>query len=339
MQNILYLIIFTLAILILYFFVQNNLKIGKLLNVLDLPKNGKIHNKTTPLIGSFPIIVLSLILLLYSNFFNYYIEVFYLFLCSYVFFVLGYIDDRFSLNAYLKLGISTIIIIFFLNSSEIFQIREIYILSINKKISLGRFDLFFSALCVLLLTNSLNLIDGINGLASGFAAIWILLLTFYFNDENLFFVMLIISTFMVVNTIFIIKGNYFLGDSGTLYLGSFVGMLTIFNYNNQVLLNNFIPVEIIFIFFMIPGLDMFRLFLIRLIKKKDPFSGDLNHMHHFMIKRFSLKNCLLSYFLIFLITNTVAYFQIIKPINVIILYSAIYILFIFFSEKKFKNTP
>ena len=46
---------------------------------------------------------------------------------------------------------------------------------------------------------------------------------------------------------------------------------------------------------MIPGLDMFRLFLVRIINKKNPFAGDLNHFHHLLIKKFSLKASLFIY--------------------------------------------
>jgi len=333
-----YLIILLLATIILYFFVTYNLKIGKLLDILDHPKSGKIHKKMTPLIGSFPIAIFSFILLLYFDFFSYYKKIFYLFLYSYIFFILGYIDDRVKLNAYLKLSISTVFMLLILNSFEVFQIKEIYVLSIDKKIFLGNFDLFFSVLCILLLMNSLNLVDGINGLASGFATFWVFLLTLFVNDQNLFIIMTILSIFMLINTIFIIKGFYFLGDSGTLFLGSLVGILTILTYNNQIILNNIVPVEIIFIFFMIPGIDMFRLFLVRLFKKKDPFNGDLNHMHHYLIKQYPLSFCLLFYFFIFIATIIFAYFQILKPIFIIILYLTIYIFFIFFNEKKFKNT-
>ena len=40
---------------------------------------------------------------------------------------------------------------------------------------------------------------------------------------------------------------------------------------------------------MIPGLDMFRLFLERIFNKKNPFSPDNKHLHHYLIKNFDLK--------------------------------------------------
>lgn len=338
MINLEYLIILILATYFLSLFVKNRDKIGKLLLVLDIPTKDKIHKKTTPLIGSFPIFFLSLFLLFYFNLNKLDSITVSIFFYSYVFFFLGYIDDRFRLNAYLKLGISLLIILLALNSFEIFEIKKIYIQSINKQIMLEEISLFFSALCILLLMNALNLSDGINGLASGFASLWLLILSLLTSEYNTFILLLILSSFMIINTVLIIKGNYFLGDSGSLFLGSLVGFLTIFIYNNQIQVGNFISIEKIFVFFMIPGIDMFRLFCIRLIKKKDPFSGDLNHLHHLLIKKFSINQTLLIYLFTFLSTNICSYYEIISPTLVIILYLAIYIFFIFFSEKKLKNT-
>lgn len=333
-----YLIILLLATCFLYFFSRNNHKLGTFFHVLDLPKKGKLHKNTTPLIGSFPFFIISIILLIYFNVIFYNKVFFYIFLYSYLFFFIGYIDDRYSLNAYLKLGISLIIVLIALNSFEPLTISKIYIKTLNKYFYLGEFRLFFSTLCILLLMNALNLTDGINGLASGFASCWLLSLALITDDEIIFKILILLSIFSLINTFVILNGKYFLGDSGTLFLGSLIGILTIFVYNNQLNLGNSISVEKIFIFFMIPGIDMFRLFLTRLLKKKDPFKGDLNHLHHFMLKQFSLNKTLLIYLIIFLITNLLSYLNIINPILIIIIYLTIYVLFIFSSKKKLENT-
>ena len=62
---------------------------------------------------------------------------------------------------------------------------------------------------------------------------------------------------------------------------------------------------------MIPEFDMFALFLTRIIKK-DPFSRDLNHLHHLMLKYFNLYKTLLIYFFVFLISNLLSYFDIVQ---------------------------
>ena len=96
--------------------------------------------------------------------------------------------------------------------------------------------------------NALNLTDGINGLASGFTSCWLLSLALITNDEIVFKILLLLSIFFT-QYIYNFKWEIFLGDSGTLFLGSLVGILTIFIYNNQLNLDNSISVEQIFIFY------------------------------------------------------------------------------------------
>ena len=59
-----------------------------------------------------------------------------------------------------------------------------------------------------------------------------------------------------------------------------------------------ISCEEIFLIFLIPGLDMFRLFILRLLKKRNPFKGDNNHLHHLLLSKYNLKYTLLIYFIL-----------------------------------------
>lgn len=338
MTNLEYLIILLLATIFLIIFSKKKQKIGNFLRVLDIPKEGKIHKSITPLIGSFPIFILSLVLLIYLNPDNSKAVIFKIFLFSYLFLLMGYLDDRYSLNAYLKLGLSFALVFVAVNSVELLVINKIYIETFNKFIIFNDIKIFFTILCILLLINALNLLDGINGLASGFASFWLLSLSLLLNDEKISSLFLVLSLFMFINTYQIIKGKYFLGDSGSLFLGCLVGLLTIYTYNRLLEIDNFISVEKIFVFFMIPGLDMFRLFLSRLTKKKDPFSRDLNHLHHILINKFNLNITLLIYLLLFLSTNLLSYFNVISAWLIITIYLTIYIFFIFSYKKKLKNT-
>ena len=38
---------------------------------------------------------------------------------------------------------------------------------------------------------------------------------------------------------------------------------------------------------LIPGIDLMRLFFLRILKKTSPFKGDKNHIHHYLIKKYS----------------------------------------------------
>ena len=334
MFKVSYLVIFFSLILIIHFLTKYSKLIGEYFHVIDIPNKDKIHASATPLIGSFGIIIFSIIIIFVLGINNFNNSITMILAYSYLFFLLGYIDDRVNINAYLKLLISIIILFAALYLSEILLIKKIYIELLDKDIYLGKFSILFSILCIALLINSLNLIDGINGLASGFSTLWLFSLSLLLNGD-IKTILLFISFFMAINTYQIIRGKYFLGDSGTLFLGCLISLVTIFTYNSLLNQNITMSIEKIFIFFMIPGLDMFRLFIFRLIKKKDPFSRDLNHLHHYMIKQFSLNQSLIIYLLLFSSTNFLSFLNIINPIAIILIYLVIYIYFIYFSKKKF----
>ena len=191
-------------------------------------------------------------------------------------------------------------------------------------------------MCLLLLLNAVNLSDGINGLTSGLTAIWLFVLILLSSDYlQIYCIFLFIL--VLFNTFNIIRGNYFLGDSGTLLLGSLIGLITIFNYNLNYKNGIMLSVEKIFILFMVPGIDMFRLFIIRLLRKKDPFTRDLDHLHHILLKRFNLGTTLIIYYTFVIVTIGLSLTELIEPLYIILFYLIIYIFFIFNYRKYLKK--
>ena len=57
--------------------------------------------------------------------------------------------------------------------------------------------------------------------------------------------------------------------------------------------------EIIFLIFIIPGIDMLRVFLERFVKNKHPFAPDNNHLHHLMCNVINEKIVFIPYTLLF----------------------------------------
>ena len=104
---------------------------------------------------------------------------------------------------------------------------------------------------------------------------------------------------LFIFTIFIIKGFlpffFILLSIGFIFLGllnfqnkvfigemedvmsALVGCSFIYQYKNY---ENFLFGDEIFIILLIPAIDMLRLFISRIVSKKHPFKGDLNHLHH-----------------------------------------------------------
>jgi len=318
---------------IIYFLIYNNrAKIGLLLSVVDKPDlKRKIHKNHTPKTASFSIALFFFVLLILNLFFNYFDkELSIILIGTILIFIVGYLDDKYKLSALNKVFFISIISIFLCILSENLIISKFYILSLDTFFSLKNFSVLFTILCVLCLVNSLNLADGINGLATGLIFFWLFFITqIYENNLDL------ITNIILINLILIFihnyRGDHFLGDSGSLMLSSFLAFLVIYLHNQNIgspAQQN--SSESIFILFIIPVLDMIRLFFERLINKKNPSIGDNNHLHHYLISKLTNKQTLIIYFLA---VNTPIIVSLYTPINkiyIILLTILVYIFFLFY---------
>lgn len=147
----------------------------------------------------------------------------------------------------------------------------------------------------IVLTNAVNLIDGIDGLAGAFGLLTSICFAVLFYKLNMFaFVILAVSLsgsllgFLRYN--FSVKNKIFMGDSGSLILGFLISFFSIkyitvnssYAYNSK--LENGAPLLIMFIL-ILPLFDTLRMFLIRLLSGKSPFKGDRKHLHHILLDR------------------------------------------------------
>ena len=124
--------------------------------------------------------------------------------------------------------------------------------------------------------------DGING-QSGLYSIIIFLFLIYKNQFVLLSILVIICfVFFLYNNF---KNKIFLGDAGSLTI-SFLFSILIINYYQK---SNIFFCEEIFILMMMPGLDMMRLFIQRILKNQNPLKADNNHLHHLLLKKYSLN--------------------------------------------------
>ena len=93
--------------------------------------------------------------------------------------------------------------------------------------------------------------------------------------------------------------------------------------------------EKIFLVLMLPGVDMFRLFLERILNKKNPFKPDRNHFHHLLKKKFDDKKTLIIY-LCFVCVGPVFFQLMIINVLLLILIITISFYYITYCLKKIK---
>ena len=291
-----------LILLIINYIIFINLEtIGTKLNLIDHPDGKlKFHKTHSYIIGG--IIFLSNILIIYlmNNFQNTVIfdlnhEIIFLVTLISIFFI-GYLDDKKNLSPNIKLFLLTILISLSLIVEPNNRIHTVYFSSINFSISTGSLSFLFTVLCYLLFLNAINMFDGINMQLGMYIFLGFLYLFLFTNNIDYIYLLVFVLYFIVWN----FKGKIFMGDSGSLSLGFFFSYLFINNFNT----GNFQSVEQIFIFMALPGIDMFRLFILRLIKKKNPFKGDRNHFHHLLSNSYGDKKA--AYYIFALVTLSMA---------------------------------
>ena len=289
-----------LSFFIIFFINKFRIKISNKFQLIDRPdKSRKLHSKNVPLLGGVMIfstfVLINLYLLFFENFDKVSILIFSTSTCC---FVLGLIDDYKNIAYKYKFVFLIIFIYLFVSLDPNLQLNKIYFSTLEKsEIYLNNFSIPFTVLCLLLLINAINLIDGINGLCISVSIIFISWLMLTFQNTQSFYILLSPSLFYIL--LLNLKNNIFLGDAGSLFLGSLIGLNLISNYNLQISKVHF-PVEDIFIALMLPGLDMLRVFASRIFNKKNPFSADRSHLHHLLLacKVSQLKALLLFLILI-----------------------------------------
>ena len=147
-----------------------------------------------------------------------------------------------------------------------------------------------------------------------------------FQNAEVLYVVIILSLIYILKLN--LNKNIFLGDSGSLFLGSLIGLNIIYNYNLEISKIHY-PIENIFIALMLPGLDMLRVFSIRIFNKKNPFTPDRIHLHHILLKKGVNEASILSIFLLLILVPILLNFFInIKSIYIILFYITFYIILI-----------
>jgi UDP-GlcNAc:undecaprenyl-phosphate GlcNAc-1-phosphate transferase len=296
----------TLNLFFFYFF-EN---FSRLIGLYDKPDGiRKVHKKKVPCIGGFFFLINLAVIVLFLNFFN--IESFNSFLSikqfniffffSFLFFIIGYLDDRFNLNPNIKLISFAILLYLFLFFFPDWIIKNLNFSFYTKSINIQEISYFFTILAFLLFINSFNMFDGIN-LQSVSYSIFILIIFYIKSNFNLFYFFLIFPLLIFLYLNF--KSKCFLGDNGTLILSFVFSFLFIDFHNNKRLLF----ADEIFLIMLIPGLDMLRLFITRIIKGYNPFQPDRNHVHHLLVKKFGNKLSLIILLSLIFLPNIINQF-------------------------------
>ena len=273
-------------------FVKN---IGKKFRILDIPNFRKVHKKPIVRIGGLSILISFFVwFFVIKKFFNFEylssvdINSYKIILTgSFLFFLVGINDDIYKSPPLFRLFVQ-FLIAFVVSFAGInfpdFHFYLPYFGEIN--ILLPPFlSSIFSGIWIVSITNSINWLDGIDGLAAGFCFILSAgFLALMFNSGNLLGV-LFFATLAGSILGFLIRNfrpaYYIMGDCGSNLLGFSLSTSTLFfldKTNNQQ-----VPIYFLLLIFSLPICDMCFVIFGRILQNKSIFEADRSHIHHRLI--------------------------------------------------------
>ncbi|MGK6323006.1 MraY family glycosyltransferase [Sphingomonas sp. DT-51] len=196
--------------------------------------------------------------------------------------LVGFLDDRRHIPAPLRLLICGSVFAATLALHGDFVIDAVSFESFHMQLLIERrLAILLSMLCLLAFQNSVNMADGRNGLVMGLSIIWCATLLFQGRHPTNLAVAMLLSG-LLVTMIFNVRGKLFLGDAGTYGIGALLGLVTIWVHRSGIGLTSSQVISM----FLIPIIDMVRLFMLRLMHGRSPFTADHQHLHHYIDREF-----------------------------------------------------
>lgn len=267
------------------------LEVAEKKKLYDIPDERKVHTRLVASLGGIGIFggfILASLLSIQGQF-NY--EFQYFFAAAIVIFFLGLKDDLMILSATKKFIGQIIAASILIHLGDI-RLDSMYGLFGFEQVPEG-FGLALSYLTIIVVINSFNLIDGVDGLAASLGILTMLVFGSYFFAVNLQAYALLsfsmagsLAAFMIFNHH---PAKIFMGDSGSLMIGLINSILVIkfinVAHDDSIAIPITSSVAIGFSILIVPLLDTLRVFSIRIINGRSPFTPDRNHVHHLLLDR------------------------------------------------------
>lgn len=255
-------------------------KLAFMIGAVDTPDARKVHSRIMPRLGGVAIFLATTIgLFIFTN--TGFYPMYWMLLGSFVIVIIGILDDMKPMSAKAKL-LGQILAAMIVVYGGI-RIDFINIPMMDEPIYFGQWSWLISIFWIVGITNALNLIDGLDGLASGVSSIAL---------SSIFVMSLMMGNITVATISLLLLGatvgflfynfhpaKIFMGDSGSLYLGFFLASLSILGFKNITMFSFVIPVLIL----GVPIFDTLFAIVRRYRTGMSITAPDKKHLHHCLI--------------------------------------------------------
>lgn len=283
--------------------------------LFDVPDERKVHAAPIPSLGGLGIFAGFIVACLLCVSFESVPEFQFFIAAAMVIFFLGLKDDILDISPLNKF-IGQVLAAFLLVYKGGVQLKSMHgFLGVYELPEM--MSLLLTYFTIIVIINSFNLIDGVDGLAGSLGIMAATVLGVYFLKIGLapyailsFSLAGSLAAFLIYNYQ---PAKIFMGDTGSLLIGLISAILVIKFINVSASSNPNWRVAsspaLGFAVLMIPLLDTLRVFGIRIIHRRSPFSPDRNHVHHLLLdKGLSHRNVTLTLVAVNLFFIALAYF-------------------------------
>ena len=251
---------------------------------MDVPKDGRrMHDHPIPRLGGLAMFLgFILAVLLFADITK---PVQGILLGSVLIVIIGVIDDIISVKYWVKLLVQiAAAVVAILHGIVIDVLSNPNLFSEHLFLQLGWLSIPITIIWIVAITNSVNLIDGLDGLSVGVSAIasvTMLVIALLVSESNV----AVILAALVGACLGFIPYNFnpakiFAGDTGALLLGYVLATVSIMGmFKVYALISFAVP----FIVLALPIFDTVFAFLRRILKGQNPMKPDRGHLHHRLI--------------------------------------------------------
>ncbi|WP_162894269.1 MraY family glycosyltransferase [Companilactobacillus musae] len=257
-------------------------KLAYILGAVDKPNARRVNIKPMPTMGGLAIFLafnFSTFVLLREQFPTH--ELFSVFLAECIIILTGIIDDIRELSPKAKLAgiFAASLVIYFLAGIRMNQVT----LPIIGSFELGWWSFPITIIWIIAITNAVNLIDGLDGLATGVSIIALftmgIMAYFFLNWTNVYvaiWIFVLVAALMGFLPHNFHPASIFLGDTGSLFIGFMMAIFSLKGLKNVTFVTLLMPVVIM----GVPITDTVYAILRRLLNKKPIMQADKHHLHH-----------------------------------------------------------
>ncbi len=283
---------FVVSFLIGYQSIPVIINVARSKNLVDEPNHRTSHKGKVPTLGGIAIFFGFSITILTFNLESDTILSAYLIAGAMIIFFLGLKDDMLELSPLKKIYgqmVASLIVII---------PGGVRLTDLHGFLGMYHIPYFWSVVVTLfvfiVIINSFNLVDGIDGLAAGLAIVSSVFFGEWFYKAGQ--IGMIIMAVSLIGVLFaflrynLLDSRYkiFMGDTGSLLLGFILSVMVIKFNEMNIMGSPFRSIEaapaLSFAILMVPLFDTLRLFVVRLYRKCTPFAPDRAHMHHILLK-------------------------------------------------------